>query len=1067
MKYKSLIYVGAVTAALGVAQVAGEQVLADSIVSDPTLKKAVEDEKVSGRVAVSLESGKAKLTLSDLSVTVRQVKAILWTKKTQASPKEITFTKDSNNQYQALAAGDGLVEKDSSTPVFVQFEVVTETGKTLVFQDYQFVWKTEAEGIEKTTLSSSTEVDLTKETATSSTTSSSSAATKTSTLASSTTGTTSKSSTSTETSSTSSTKASPAKNEKNTVTSPATKIVLGPGYGAAGPKVDGTLNIRNVNTVAGTFDVVISNVVGASTIQTVQVPIWTDANGQDDIKWYTATKQADGTYKVTVNKRSHKNGVGLYHAHLYYQYSTGKHQGIASTSFTLPEPNGYSGTLSIQNVNEGQGTFDVVVSNAIGNGIQSVQVPVWTDEAGQDDIKWYTAVKQANGIYKVTVNKRDHKNGVGKYHAHLYYQLTNGSKKGIATTSTTIQSRPQGKLTITNVNNQQGTFDVLVSNIVSSKAISSVQVPVWTEEAGQDDIKWYTAVRQANGTYKVTVNKKDHKNGVGKYNVHLYYTYSDQTKSGIATTTTNLSLPVSGKLTVANLNEKTGTFDLIASDVVGKSSIQAVRIPVWTNANNQDDLKWYTATKQANGTYKITINKKDHNNEVGIYHAHLYYKYSDGELQGITTTKLELPADKPSASVRITNNNTSNGGFDVVVTNVWVPGNLESVQVPVWSEVNGQDDIKWYTAVKQADGSYKASVSASDHKYSTGAYQAHVYLKQTDGKQFGVATTKTNVAITNTNPRAVATISNIDNTYGTFDVVVKNIYAPAGIDKIEIPVWTDANDQNDIIWYPAERQSDGTYRITVRLANHKYEQGKINAHVYLTSQGQRYGVAATSATVNYVKKTGQSFIDISSHNGELSTDDYRNLMQQGVAGVVVKLSEGTSYLNPYAANQIKNAQAVGLKVSAYHYSHFTDANSAKAEARYFVAAANKLGLSKNITMVNDIEEPKTRNNINTNMKTWEAEMRSLGYSNLVHYTGASWLDKNEVNVKGPINIANFGMSNLWVAHYPYYSGMSANQAREMAYYAGAAAWQFTSVASLLSGHSNFDLNIDYSGRFTN
>ncbi|CRH90638.1 Lyzozyme M1 (1%2C4-beta-N-acetylmuramidase) [Chlamydia trachomatis] len=968
MKYKSLIYVGAVTAALGVAQVAGEQVLADSILSDPTLKKAVEDEKVSGRVAVSLESGKAKLTLSDLSVAVRQVKAILWTKKTQASPKEITFTKDSNNQYQALAAGDGLVEKDSSTPVFVQFEVVTGTGKTLVFQDYQFVWKTEAEGIEKTTLPSGTEADLTKETATSSTISSSSAATKTSTLASSTTETTSKSSTSTETSSTSSTKASPspAKNEKNTVTSPATKIVLGPGYGAAGPKVGGTLNIRNVNTVAGTFDVVISNVVGASTIQTVQVPIWTDANGQDDIKWYTATKQADGTYKVTVNKRNHKNGVGLYHAHLYYQYSNGKHQGIASTSFTLPEPNGYSGILSIQNVNEGQGTFDV-----------------------------------------------------------------------------------------------------LVSNIVSSKEISSVQVPVWTEEAGQDDIKWYTAVKQANGTYKVTVNKKDHKNGVGKYNVHLYYTYSDQTKSGIATTTTNLSLPVSGKLTVANLNEKTGTFDLIASDVVGKSSIQAVRIPVWTNANNQDDLKWYTATKQANGTYKITINKKDHNNEVGIYHAHLYYKYSDGELQGITTTKLELPAAKPSASVRITNNNTSNGGFDVVVTNVWVPGNLESVQVPVWSEVNGQDDIKWYTAVKQADGSYKASVSASDHKYSTGAYQAHVYLKQTDGKQFGVATTKANVAITNTNPRAAATISNIDNTYGTFDVVVKNIYAPAGIDKIEIPVWTDANDQNDIIWYPAERQSDGTYRITVRLANHKYEQGKVNAHVYLTSQGQRYGVATTSATVNYVKKTGQSFIDISSHNGELSTDDYRNLMQQGVAGVVVKLSEGTSYLNPYAANQIKNAQAVGLKVSAYHYSHFTDANSAKAEARYFVAAANKLGLSKNITMVNDIEEPKTRNNINTNMKTWEAEMRRLGYSNLVHYTGASWLDKNEVNVKGPINIANFGMRNLWVAHYPYYSGMSANQAREMAYYAGAAAWQFTSVASLLSGHSNFDLNIDYSGRFTN
>ncbi|MBY5035215.1 GBS Bsp-like repeat-containing protein [Streptococcus gallolyticus] len=1048
MKYKSLIYVGAMTVAIGAIQASGEQVLADQILADPTHTKAKTDDNVSGELAVELERDKAKITLSDLTVTANQVKATLWTNSIQSKTQEINFVKDEEGHYQAFVTGEGLVMAGETETIFLQVEVLTEDGKQFLFQDYQFIWKDEVDkALETDTKSESEVVTPSKQEPASTSPSTSASAAKPA----------------------PSSTAEQAEKAQTTVTTaaPATKIVLGPGYGAAGPKVTGTINIKNVNTVAGTFDIVISNIVGATTIQTVQVPVWTDTNGQDDIKWYTAVKQADGSYKVTVRKKDHKNEIGLYHAHLYYQYTNGKHQGIANTSFTLPAPNGYSGTLSIQNMNDRLGTFDVIVSNIVGSNIQAVQVPVWTDEFDQDDLKWYTAMRQADGTYKVTINKKDHKNGLGKYHAHLYYKLTDGSKKGIASTTTTLQNKPQGKLSITNVNEKQGSFDIVISDIVSPKAISSIQVPVWTDANNQDDLKWYTAIKQANGTYKVTVNKKDHKNEIGLYHVHLYYNFVDKTKNGIASTTTHLNLPVGGKLSVANLNEKTGTFDLIVSEVYGRSTIQAVRIPVWTEVNNQDDLKWYTATRQGNGTYKVTINKKDHKNEIGLYHAHLYYKYNDGSLQGIATTKIDLPAAKPSATVSIKNNNSANGTFDVVVTNAWVPGHLSTVQVPVWSEVNGQDDIKWYTAIKQGDGSFKATVSASDHKYDTGIYHAHVYLQQSDGKRFGVANTKVNVAIKSTAPTAIAAIINVDNSYGTFDVVVKNIFAPAGIDKVEIPVWTDANGQNDIVWYPAERRTDGTYRITVRLVNHKYEQGLVNAHVYITSQGKRYGVAKTATTVNYIKKAGKSFIDVSSHNGALSTDDYRKLMQQGVSGVVVKLTEGTSYRNPYAAGQIKNAQAVGLKVSVYHYSHFTDAKSAREEAQYFVQAAKELGLSRETVMVNDIEEAKSRNNVNTNMEIWESEMKRLGYSNLVHYAGASWLDRNEVNVTGPITTAKFGMSNFWVAHYPYYKGMSADQAREMSLYAGAAAWQFTSVASLLNGRSYFDLNIDYSGRFTN
>ena len=44
--------------------------------------------------------------------------------------------------------------------------------------------------------------------------------------------------------------------------------------------------------------------------------------------------------------------------------------------------------------------------------------------------------------------------------------------------------------------------------------------------------------------------------------------------------------------------------------------------------------------------------------------------------------------------------------------------------------------------------------------------------------------------------------------------------------------------------------------------------------------------------------------------------------------------------------------------------------------------------------------------------------------------------------------------------------MPVDQARRMAYHAAAAAWQFTSKAVLLVNRPYFDLNIDYTGRFT-
>ena len=209
----------------------------------------------------------------------------------------------------------------------------------------------------------------------------------------------------------------------------------------------------------------------------------------------------------------------------------------------------------------------------------------------------------------------------------------------------------------------------------------------------------------------------------------------------------------------------------------------------------------------------------------------------------------------------------------------------------------------------------------------------------------------------------------------------------------------------------------------------------------------------------------KSFVDVSSHNGDISIGDYRTLANKGVGGVVVKLTEDTWYKNPNAENQIRNAQAAGLQVSTYHFSRYTSEEAARAEARFYIAEAQRLNIPKNTLMVNDFEDAKMQPNINRNTQAWADEMRKNGYTNLMFYTSASWLDENNLRKKGPVNTAQFGLQNFWVAQYPS-PKLSVNDAKSLRYNGKAGAWQFTSQAELLPGKHLFDHSVDYTGRFT-
>ena len=315
-----------------------------------------------------------------------------------------------------------------------------------------------------------------------------------------------------------------------------------------------------------------------------------------------------------------------------------------------------------------------------------------------------------------------------------------------ATESKPQENRVSGNFTI---NNQTSNgFDVVVTNVSGGgKAVQEVRVPIWSDKDGQDDLTWYHADKQSDGSYKVHVDKASHKGDAGTYSVHLYYMLDGKRTYITETTATVPESQVTGKLTITN--QTSNGFDVVVTNVSGGGkAVQEVRVPIWSDKDGQDDLTWYHADKQSDGSYKVHVDKASHKGDAGTYSVHLYYML-DGKRTYITETTAKVPETQVTGKLTISNQ-TSNG-FDVVVTNVSGGGKeVKEVRVPIWSDKNGQDDLTWYHADKQSDGSYKVHVDTASHKGDAGTYSVHLYYMLDGKRTYITETTATVPQITET-----------------------------------------------------------------------------------------------------------------------------------------------------------------------------------------------------------------------------------------------------------------------------------------------------------------------------
>ena len=419
-----------------------------------------------------------------------------------------------------------------------------------------------------------------------------------------------------------------------------------------------------------------------------------------------------------------------------------------------------------------------------------------------------------------------------------------------------------GKIDIVNNDTMAGRFDVVISNVKAPNGVRTVSVPIWSETGGQDDLVWYTANRQANGTYTVNVKAADHKNSTGLYNVHLYYVQNNGQLTGVGGTSTQVfiskapeQLKPKASFTIENNNAKSGTFDAVITNITAPLGVKEVLVPSWSLENGQDDLIWHKATKQTDGSYRVTIKASEHKGDKGNYRADAYIVDNSNNRHYISEKVVSVDYVRPSGVLTIENNNPVAGTFDAVVSNIVAPTGLKEVLVPSWSLVGGQDDLIWHKATRQADGSYRVTIKATDHKDSTGNYRADAYIVDDSNNRHYIS--EKVVDVRQSRPTASLTIENNNVSTGSFDAVIRNVVAPTGVKEILVPSWSLENGQDDLVWHKANRQADGSYRVTIKASDHKNSLGNYRADLYVVdNDNNRHYVTETVVTVKHDKPTG-------------------------------------------------------------------------------------------------------------------------------------------------------------------------------------------------------------------
>lgn len=608
----------------------------------------------------------------------------------------------------------------------------------------------------------------------------------------------------------------------------------------------GNLNIEKINNTDYKIELTDIQIPGG--VQKVQFPVWSLKNAQDDIKWYTAKEIGEGVYSAKISVKDHKS-LGEYEVDAYAYSSGGQLIYLTKNQFVTEMPSIEAVSAENDVFDAEKGKFRVILSGVKScEMIRKLQVPVWSEENGQDDIVWYDTKKLDDGVYCVDIDIKNHKYSYGRYKIDVYCTDITGDCYFWGGTTKDINVE-KGHLAVAKNNEKE--YTVTLSGLSVPGGVEKIQFPVWSDKNSQDDIQWYTAHKKSNGDYTYQISLKNHK-GLGNFSVHAYAVIPNGRQIYLGKTGFTTPVPDIGEVYVEEIDRTEGEFQVVIPEVQNADMIEKIQVPIWADSN-QKDIVWYTAKRTLDGNYVVNVDIANHGYRCDQYQIHVYMTDITGVMSFEQNTSYDLSPEYSNIQAR--DRDGSEQFYEVTLEGLKVPGEEKGVRFAVWGAENGQNDIKWYEAEYQGEGTYTYRIKITDHR-EFGMYEVDAYCctKKDILQYIG----KTSFELKIEPEISGVAVSDINGTTGTFRINISGVVAPSGINKVEVPIWHDEN-QNDIKWYTAMKIEEGVYQINAKVSNHKHHFGDYHADVYVTmGNGICKFVDKTTVTIspyNYVYNT--------------------------------------------------------------------------------------------------------------------------------------------------------------------------------------------------------------------
>ncbi len=414
-------------------------------------------------------------------------------------------------------------------------------------------------------------------------------------------------------------------------------------------------------------------------------------------------------------------------------------------------------------------------------------------------------------------------------------------------------------------------YDVYVYGVSDvSSGVNRVQFPTWTDNNGQDDLKWESGQNIGNGTWYYRVNASAHNNESGQYQTHIY----------IYDNVENYNVIVTNGVFIQG--------DYVASKGVNKPKLAQGLTPIKWDANgnvvntNENDNDWYDYGSKkyanaiaSNGSMWVWIPRYEYkistlftstaqtidvnfvaNTQTQVssgYTMHPAFTFGSTQLTGFWVAKFE-GFDRPGQS-------HSSWGENVTLSYIFDEClNLKNVLNIIGANGNSVDshlikNIEWgavtYLARSKYGWEYKvghnSTYIAGGENYLSNTTQSTtgtiygIYDMNGGAYEYVAAYANSSRAISSYNARSLI---NADNKYKDVYDVVYNSYGgfSTPINKIGDAIY-EISDERGYMWqteFPSSLPSNYTGDFIMRGGN--YYDSRTSIFYYQTTVDQSNGI---------------------------------------------------------------------------------------------------------------------------------------------------------------------------------------------------------------------------------